>query len=500
MRKLYSILSLLILFTSCDDFLDVKTESQVFSEDLLKTDKGYEDALYGIYSSLRNGNTLYGGHLSWYALGCTAQLWHGGGDINESFSKFDYESSHVKSSINSVWEAMYKVLSNINNILVEIDKSSGIVRKDFYKGEALGLRALLHFDLIRLYAPHIEREPNAKGIPYVIKFSSKETAFSSVSEVYTKIINDLLAAEKLLSKDKDLVNETDETYEYSFLINRSTHFNLYAVQALLARVYHYKGDLDNALIYAEKVIGSGKFDIEDKSKIEYLNIGTLNKKETIFGLIKENDLLEDMKSYFWNKVSFSSLNPIDEEDEKNPSENYLNKMNEDNIFGTDLRAKSYFFKNGSNWRFVKLVNRFKIEDEDTGMPDLSLTDDYTKALKLYIESKINGISILRLPEMYYIAAEALMTSNPTKARTYFDKVVESRGLIGLEDRVPEQWVNADEIYWERYKEYMGEGYAYYNMKKYNKEVYVKILNQTFPASKDIYVWPIPDSEFDYREN
>lgn len=51
MRKLYISTIILIsgmLLTSCDDFLDVRPDSQEVEPDLFSTPQGFEDAIYGV--------------------------------------------------------------------------------------------------------------------------------------------------------------------------------------------------------------------------------------------------------------------------------------------------------------------------------------------------------------------------------------------------------------------------------------------------------------------
>ena len=51
--------------------------------------------------------------------------------------------------------------------------------------------------------------------------------------------------------------------------------------------------------------------------------------------------------------------------------------------------------------------------------------------------QIPGVNLIRLPEMYYIAAECLLRKNDPKAADYFNAVLESRGLVALDDRIPD---------------------------------------------------------------
>ena len=90
-----------------------------------------------------------------------------------------------------------------------------------------------------------------------------------------------------------------------------------------------------------------------------------------------------------------------------------------------------------------------------------------------------------------------LLSNADKARNYFDKVIASRGLIPLKERSSGQALTVNHITNERYKEFIGEGQTFYNMKRLNLD-FVNINAQPVQASKAVYVLPIPTEEIDYR--
>ena len=112
--------------------------------------------------------------------------------------------------------------------------------------------------------------------------------------------------EHLESLDADIIKYPHVNNQYyDFLNYRETHFNLYAVQALMARVYWMKGDMTNAGNYAEKVINSGKFPLVDETEVKDYLAGTLSPKETIFGLYSTS-YVETCSSYLYNLISFHS--------------------------------------------------------------------------------------------------------------------------------------------------------------------------------------------------
>ena len=83
---------------------------------------------------------------------------------------------------------------------------------------------------------------------------------------------------------------------------------------------------------------------------------------------------------------------------------------------------------------------------------------------------IAGINLIRLPEMYLIAAEALLEKEPEVALEYFDTFIATRGLMKFKDRG--QKLTLEDIDKERKKEFFGEGQEFYNMKREMRDVYL----------------------------
>ena len=106
--------------------------------------------------------------------------------------------------------------------------------------------------------------------------------------LFSKDLND---AEKLLKESDPLDFFTDQTDEdftdkNHFLVNREFRMNLYAVKAMLARVYCYKGDAESkglATEYAKQVIAASKYFTLYKSQTAS-NYNSIRYAEQIFGI------------------------------------------------------------------------------------------------------------------------------------------------------------------------------------------------------------------------
>ncbi len=461
-------LSLLVLLTSCDNFLDVHPQGEVVGKDLLTERKGFENALYGVYASMR-GDKAYGAYMTYYVMDVLAQYFNCYGNNNiTDLSAFKYkENPEVTQIFYDIWSAMYQNISYVNNILINLEDQSPKTLEfyDIYKGEALGLRAYMHFDLLRLYADQATTA-KTRGIVYNTAFSLKPSDILPKTEVYKRIIAELREAEKLLD-NKELYQAASP--EDGFFQDQPIHFNLQAVRATLARVYLTQENIDSAYYYADKVIKEGGFELVEKTEIANDIIGTLSSKETIFGLYAKESFYTRTKDDLYNSITYRSLDP----------RSSIATVYQQGGGGNDYRWAAWFQTLTSNLRFVKLTDPYQLNAGDRP------------------QGQIPGINLIRLPEMYYIAAECLLRKNNPAAADYFNAVLESRGLVTLDDRIPAEPLTLEKITQERYKEFVGEGQTFFNMKRLNLDIQA-ITGEILPADNSIYVVPIPEEEFSYR--
>lgn len=456
---IYLLIAGLLFTTSCEKFLDIIPDGQEKKDHLLGTTTGVEDALYGVYAQLRQTD-LYGELCSFYTLDVLAQYFDCyGDDVVTPTLKYDYENSDVESEFERIWIAMYNNISNANAVITcELLQTHSGYPYDIYKGEALGLRAFMHFDLLRLYTDDIVRHPDAGGIPYSTEFSLTPPPILKAQDVYRRIIDDLRQAESLLEDEDQYVGSSN------FMTERKIHFNYYAAQALLARVYLTMGITDSARYYADKVIQSGKFRISERGEIRADDFrGQLSNNETIFG-VYSTGFYSTVYYYLQQKNSMASLDPRDD---------ILD------YFVTDDARRDAYFDN--------------ISEEDRNSIRFSkLTDKYESVQTLVRPDNIvPGINLIRLPEMYYIAAETRLDTDPEEATRLLNEVV-SRRIEGSE--VEASLETIDE---ERYKEFMGEGQTFFNMKRRNLPI-AATDGTTIAPSEAIFTIPIPESEYNNR--
>lgn len=458
-----------IAATSCEGFLDITPDGQVKRDEMLATNEGVEDALYGVYAKLRN-TTLYGQEMYFSSLEIMSQTLYCYGNTGvTALGQYDYNNTTVKNVFALVWNDMYNNISNVNSVLnAPLVDGATAYPANIYKGEALALRAMMHFDLMRLFAEQITVNPNAKGIPYATEFSLKTPDFETLAENYNHVLADLQEAERLLADEGEYENTT------SFMSDRMIHLNLHAVRALMARVYLTKGDREKALEYAEKVIAQSGRQLKTKTEVINDVAGVLSKKECLFG-VYFSGFYTQVSAKLQQTISYSSLDLRGD----------FMEMYEKGVSGLDFRTTAYFTSvdmgGTAKYRLSKFTDIYDLQNNASARPaDL-----------------IQGINMIRLPEMYYIAAECLLDRDYQKALDYFNAVVTNRGLDALSG-AGEEILTQEVINTERYKEMIGEGQTFFNMKRLNLSIPSYDNSVTYRPEDGIYVVPVPDSEYENR--
>ena len=449
----------LFAMTSCEDFLNITPEGQAKRDEILETPEGIEEAMYGVYSQLRS-NTLYGQELYFQTLEVMAHnLYCDGNTSITALGNFEYENTNVKSHFESIWTAMYKNISNVNSVLdAPLVANAEEFPYTIYKGEALGLRAFMHFDLVRLFAEQYTQNPRADGIPYATTFSLKTPDFETLEKNYEHILADLLMADSLLANE--------ETYEGegTYMLDRQIHFNKYAVKATMARVYLTMGDKENAAKYAKEVIDDQKYYLKGITEIQYDVAGVLSQKECIFGIYHSGFYAQVYEKLYLLTTRYSLNLRADFKD-----------IYENNDYRVDAYFTTVTQDKAEVPRLCKFMDVYEFNNNVASRPS----------------ELILGINMIRVPEMYYIMAEVLLEEDADLALAYYNEVRQHRGLEPFEGPLTLKHINE-----ERYKEYFGEGLLFFNMKRLNLPITSYDNVTTYETNQ--YVVPIPDIEKENR--
>lgn len=154
-------------------------------------------------------SSMYGQELSWGMLDVLAQLYQSRGFTSGStyykFITYNYNDKNTKSIIETIWSQAYNSIANCNSLLSKIDETDSTLfrslnhEKLLIKGEALALRAFLHFDMLRLFAPAPDAQDTKNYIPYFTVYPSTFEPDRTVKEVLEYAIKDLEEAKNLVA-------------------------------------------------------------------------------------------------------------------------------------------------------------------------------------------------------------------------------------------------------------------------------------------------------------
>jgi len=480
-NKLSILIISLFLLSACNDWLTVQPEASVSKEELFRTEEGFFEALNGVYM-LCSENSFYGGLFTVEVQEAFAQNYSYRVQDYTNFlytSLFDFTNQTVKGRNSTIWTNAYRAIVNINLILENIDNKKDIFHEGMYelvKGEALALRAFIHFDMLRFYANPYNQGSSEKTIPYVTTYSNMVTPLSTGKEITDFALEDLKTAKQLLSAvdpildenyivgyptdARSLSNEQDATL---FLQNRRHRINYYAVCGTLARVYLYVKDYNNALSNAREVIDAAKFPWVDPDIFlaEEISRDRLMYPELIFSWYIER-LEVQMRNRYSNVTTGFFI-----------SNDHARIIYEVASVGAeDYRFKGWLLRASTETSF-QIVKYLRNRREDGN--------------RHYLVAPA-----LRLSEMYYIAAESVYGTNPALAWQYLNEV---RFHRGIDTPLDGSYNFTNELLKEYRKETYGEGQAFYAYKRLGQNI-ISETGMVFLPS-DIAPIPLPEDEIEF---
>ena len=264
----------------------------------------------GSYRLLKNDGGLIDNGYYFWAFGADDVTWNGT-STGSTFKLYDYSRNIASSTTEYTWELGYRVIGNCNKI-IEIIQGLGnesTREQTIMMGENYYLRALSYFLLVNEFAQPYSNNPTQNpGLPLKLTSDPNDLpqSRSTVAEVYDQVVLDLKDAITYLTLQQ---GETPKSNIYA---------TKEAAEALLARVYLYMENWDGAWEMANKVITSGRFELERGNRFAtYSQLIPEDNKETIFAvrrtLDKDDDGYSRMGSMYiridgsgWEEMSPSS--------------------------------------------------------------------------------------------------------------------------------------------------------------------------------------------------
>lgn len=259
------------LFSCADSFLDVEPMTTILDENFYKTEADAEMALIGCYDGYQR--TGSNGNLAFYVVSevlsddCFGGAGNTDGRNYQALDRFDLSQSPSDNDLfNGTWADYYAGIFRCNTLLKKIDDISAWKSDDEeaakavqnrIEGETRFLRAIMYFDLVRLFEKvPLLTEPTKENIPQ-----------SEAVETYKLIVEDLKFA---------AANIPAAAYPKANAAKNDGRATSFAAKALLARVYMFysgyygKEDIGitktEVLAGLEDVISSNEFDLVPEFK------------------------------------------------------------------------------------------------------------------------------------------------------------------------------------------------------------------------------------------
>jgi hypothetical protein len=253
MKKIYIIASLMLLTAAgCKKDLVQNPSNAIPQQTAFATPADFTNAILGAYSGLEGKNlppingvatppSYYGG-IDGGSMATTPDVLSDNLILNQQGRKSEQDFFNFKYTGNETWDLWsnaYVAILRANNIIQNIGHLASGAFKDNIEGEALAVRALAHFDLLRLYAKsYTSASATDLGVPYVTSTDPTQLpARTPDKTAYDKVVADFVQAQSLIGLD-----------------NGVGRMNKAAVEGLMSRVYLYRGEWQNCVTAATSAI------------------------------------------------------------------------------------------------------------------------------------------------------------------------------------------------------------------------------------------------------
>lgn len=259
------------LFSCGDSFLDVEPMTSILDENFYASQNDAEMALIGCYDGYQR--TSSNGNLAFYVVSevlsddCFGGTGNTDGRGYQVLDRFDKSQSASDNNLfNGTWSDYYAGIFRCNTLLKKMggitkwnsaDEAANTKARNRIEGETRFLRAILYFDLVRLF----------ENVPLLTEPTTDNLPQSEPLETYKLIVSDLKFAAENIPAD---------AYPKAQASKNDGRATSYAAKAMLARVYlfysGYYGKEDigvakaEALKALEDVIASQEFNLVPEYK------------------------------------------------------------------------------------------------------------------------------------------------------------------------------------------------------------------------------------------
>ena len=437
MKKIYLAFGLFagMTLTSCN--LDTLPSTSLGEEIAITSESDLQNAVNGIGYLLSEDRMTYGADFGIYADLLTNEF-KIVDDYGQSSGIARYTITKHDELAGNAYYYYYKAIANCNKALALSANMEATDEVKNLQGQLYAWRGLLHFDLARIFAhiPTAAADVNAANSGIVLSTEVYAPDYkgsrATLKETYDLIISDLTKAMELMGEGSD---------------NGTGFHNYFSALALRARANLYAGNYAAALADAKKVIEDGGYELYNQSNYDkvWAQEGT---SESIFELLIT-----------------ANYNPQRNDDGEILT--YL-KAHPEDVRSKAIKEQTVKGVDGTHFFPAKYPGRDGIY--------------------------VNNPKIIRLSEVYLIAAEAeLKANNNGAAAAEYINAIEENRVNGYEDVAT---VTLDDVLFEYKKELFAENQIAFAYWRNNKSV-TNQVGKEISSKDDKAIWPIPQREIDY---
>lgn len=461
------------LFSSCgNDWLDLQSSTAIETDGSLTELRDFEFVLNGAYSSMQS-SSYYGANMMCYGdLTGDDMKSYKSSSTNVNYYTFKYNKTNGPSGF---WGMYYGIGKNLNILLRDIEKIElvpdrivttpkleKLTEQEYYndlKGEALAIRALLLFDMTRLYGyPYLKDNGASLAVPIidkVIEDKNIKPSRNTTAQCYKAITEDLMEAVNLLRP-----------------VKKEGKINKWAAMTLLSRVYLYVGNNNEAYNVATEAINGAE-------KQGY-GLWTNEEYATIWATPFNSELLFEIVNLTTDSPGKSSIG-------------YL--CTKYNLIATDKYWKKYMKDNEEDVRSQMVSTASSSKPYCLKYP--------AQGSKTYEDA---NIPIFRLSELYLNAAEAAVKKDDIKNTRKYLAPIYARTGKELETLADDD-VNLELVLEQRRIEFWGEGQRFFDLMRNNMKVVRTDYLSEVPKEAREFDWnyykivlPVPNHEMEYNDN
>lgn len=457
MKKIYLVFGLIagLTLSSCE--LDTLPSTSLGEEIAINSESDLKNAVNGIGYIVSEERMTYGAEYGIYADLLTNEF-----KIVDDYGQSSKIALYTLSKNDELPEYaycyFYKAIANCNKALELSANLEETANLKNLQGQLYAWRGLLHFDLARMFAhlPTTVSDVNAANSGIVLSTEVYQPDYkgerATLKKTYDQIITDLTKAMSLMDKATD---------------NGTGYFNYYAALALRARANLYAGNYTEALNDAKEVITDGGYELYTPSTYvkAWSQEGT---SESIFELLITTNYNPQRNSlgYYTDASGYPECALADD----GKVLTYLKNTPSD-IRSKVIKEQAVSGVSGTHFFPAKYPGRDGIY--------------------------VNNPKIIRLSEVYLIAAEAeLKANNDGAAAAKYINDIEKNRVTGYTDVAT---VTIDDVIFEYEKELFAENqiaFAFWRNKQSVKNQVGNVINYDDTHS----IMPIPQREIDYDAN